>query len=108
MTEYIPNAERILLRLIFNIRRIDSTASSSYKLKELTIDIPIRSELYSDYDRIGAVEPLLTSDYTGPGVRMISNQRLVPVLDQASDTLQIRIIPRSSSSDDPVLALDKE
>lgn len=99
--DYIPTQNRYFFDLIFNIRRIKTSA---YRLRELCIYIPIASEA----DEWLLDEPLLTQDYTGPGVSMLANQRFIPLLNITSGEMQVRIVPRSSNDEADVAMDDKK
>jgi len=104
-TEYIPTQNVFFFDLIFAVRRIKAP-TSGLKLKELRIEIPMRPKTPTGGNTTFTVyveEPLLTPDYTGPGVRMVANQRLVPLATTrpwiTGSTLVITMVPRSASAD---------
>ncbi|KAI8631388.1 hypothetical protein F5Y19DRAFT_394874 [Xylariaceae sp. FL1651] len=97
-SEYIPTQNKYFFDLIFAVQRIDAP-TAGLKMKELRIEIPQRrATTVEDTDLI---EPLLTPTYTGPGVRMVANQRLVSFistrLGALTDTFIINMVPRSAS-----------
>ena len=69
-------------------------------MKEVTIAIPHEGVFAQkiDPDDEPIKEVLLESDYDGPGVRMVSNQRFVPLLNRTDTMLQVRLIPRLAAS----------
>lgn len=95
-TDYVPTKNIYYFDLIFSIRKKATASQSDYELLKVVIDIPIQSVPLST-----TREALLTPNYDGPGVRMLSNQRFIPFLftDDTLPLLHAEIVPRSSSLD---------
>ncbi len=51
-------------------------------------------------------EALLDQDYSGPGVRMLSNQRFVPYLNVLQDYVQVRLLVRSADEGGSLVLID--
>jgi hypothetical protein len=102
---YIPTLNTYFYDLIISIRKIPNFSDSSYRLKELGIEIPTTGIYDTTKDSKVKPEALLDTAYDGPGIRMLSNPRFVPYINSLKDYMQIRLIPRSASSD-PVLVLN--
>ncbi|KAI1624656.1 hypothetical protein EDD37DRAFT_664816 [Exophiala viscosa] len=131
--DFIPTLNQYFFDLIFSIRKRDSVDvqiknpdgsikhdGTTAKLLKIEVDIPMETALsalpggpplVSSQSSAGVaghknVEPLLTDNYDGPGVHMLSNQRFVPFLfyhvtPDMGSTLHIELIPRSKALLDP-------
>lgn len=93
--DYIPTSNFYYFDLIFSIRKRLIGTDSSYQLLKLAIDIPVLATPPSK------ISSLLTANYDGPGLRMLSNQRFIPFLYSPDATataplLHIELVPRSS------------
>ena len=86
---YMPTQNQFYYDIVVSIRKI---TNSNYRLKEIGIEFPTTG--ITD----PKIEPLLEQNYSGPGVRMLSNQRFIPYINMTKDYLQVRLIPRSGSS----------
>lgn len=96
--QYMPTGNTFYYDIVFSIRKDPTWANSDYQLVELSVEIPTDGVLTSADGIKGKLESLLEKNYTGPGVRMLSNQRFVPFLNFTDDYLQVRLVPRSSST----------
>lgn len=94
--DYVPTTNWYLFDLIFSIRKKPTSTDSSLKLLKLVIDIPV---LTTPPNKANA--SLLNPNYTGPGLRMLSNQRFIPFLYSADATsttpiMRVELVPRSA------------
>ena len=95
--DYIPSLNIYLFDLIFSLQK---PVPSEQNLLWIDIDIPLRTNPASK-----TKESLLDSNYSGPGLRMLSNQRFIPFLffdevkeaGNTADTLHIELRPRSAT-----------
>jgi hypothetical protein len=90
--DYVPTRNIYNFDLIFTIQR---PRPSNAQLLRIDVDIPVPSPNNPS---------LLTADYTGPGLRMLSNQRWIPKLFTPDDKAQtphmrVQLVPRSASED---------
>lgn len=107
----MPTKTQNLYDLIIAIRRLTPMSNPSYRLKELSIELPV-SDGHDSGSPGNIREPLLPKGgYSGPGVRMTDNLRFVPTLYNNAHTtskqiLGIRLIPRSGQSDATIKLLN--
>jgi hypothetical protein len=126
--DFIPTQNQYFFDLMFSIRKRSSVDTqiknpdgtikhdgATDKLLKIEVDIPmetptsvipggppITSKPTTTARGPKKVEPLLTDNYDGPGVHMLSNQRFVPFLfyhtaPQLGSVLHIELIPRSTA-----------
>ncbi|KAK4212057.1 hypothetical protein QBC37DRAFT_466589 [Rhypophila decipiens] len=90
---YLPTKNVFLYDLIFSLRKNSNNLVSSYPLLEIQIDIPT-----DPVPPLPKIEPLIKGDYRGGGVKMLSNQRFVPLLytDPEAGYLRVRVMPRTA------------
>ncbi|KAF1950574.1 hypothetical protein CC80DRAFT_577196 [Byssothecium circinans] len=114
--DYIPTKTQSVFDLIFAIRR-RSNDKTDLKLQSLTIEVPV-SITGTNPDQDDFREPLLVAgDYSGAGIRMCSNARFVPTVENGPASsigspswdslavLIIRIAPVSSRADGTTMLL---
>lgn len=97
VNDYIPTRNQYFYDLVFAITK---TAPSDQTLFRLDIDIPLLTDPANARE-----EALLESNYYGPGLRMLANQRFVPFLYYAesgtpgmrADTLHVELVPRATN-----------
>jgi len=123
--DFIPTQNLYFFDLIFSIRKRDSVDAqvlnpdgtvkhdgTTDKLLKIEVDMPMQTPsslipggppVVSTPSITGPknIEPLLTDNYDGPGVHMLSNQRFVPFLfyhesPTLGSVLHIELIPRST------------
>ena len=95
-TDYIATDNLYYFDLIFSIRKKKQFSNSNFLLLKIVLDIPIPTVPLDKKN-----EALLTPNYDGPGVRMMSNQHFVPFLftDDKEPLMHIVLIPRSTNLD---------
>jgi hypothetical protein len=96
-TNYLPTLNDNLYDLIFSVRKIGG--NTNLNLREIVFNIPTTASGNS------RVEPLIDDARSGPKVRMLSNQRFVPLVNWTPDSLQVRLTPRSAKQH-PVIQLN--
>ncbi|KAF2269961.1 hypothetical protein CC78DRAFT_508670 [Lojkania enalia] len=101
--DYIPTENIFYFDLIFSIRKRATSKTSTDKLIKIVFDIPIESTPR-------AHEALLGRNYDGPGVRMLSNQFFVPILqnDATKPFLHVILVPRAANFDYKLLCNDRK
>jgi hypothetical protein len=97
--DYVPTQNVYNFDLIFTIQR---PQPSNAQLLRIDVDIPVPSPNNPS---------LLTADYTGPGLRMLSNQRWIPKLFTPDDKAQkphmrVQLIPRSANEGFAIALVD--
>lgn len=100
--DFLPTDDPFFYDLIFSVRKL---SQSNQALLKITIDIPTFADPPPFRDpKPDQVEALLSTNYDGPGLRMISNQRFIPFLfhddesgGQANGNMHIELIPRSTN-----------
>ncbi|KAH7356949.1 hypothetical protein BKA65DRAFT_218378 [Rhexocercosporidium sp. MPI-PUGE-AT-0058] len=104
--DFLPTDTKYLYDVIFAIRRRRPQENPGYRLVELRVEMPISPDDKDLPDNKNFTrEPLIPmGGYTGPGARMIRNQRFVPTLYNSTDAagkpvLGIKLIPRSGRPD---------
>lgn len=103
--DFVPTQDEYLFDLNFVIHKIDSVSNSTYRLKEILVEIP-HEGIYASSDATERDnEALIEEDYDGPGARMLGNQHFVPFLNRNSKVLSVRLVPRSAD-DDPVIPIN--
>jgi hypothetical protein len=105
--DYIPTSNFYYFDLIFSIRKKPTSSDSSYKLLKFSIDIPVLATPPSKTH-----PSLLTPNYEGPGLRMLSNLRFIPFLyepDAKSMTpvMHIELVLRSAQDSYALLMNDR-
>ncbi|KAK0100918.1 hypothetical protein ONS95_007360 [Cadophora gregata] len=104
--DFLPTDTKYLYDVIFAIRRRRPQENPGYRLLELRIEMPISPDDKDLPDNKNITrEPLIPmGGYTGPGARMVRNQRFVPTLYNSTDAagkpiLGVKLIPRSGRPD---------
>ncbi|KAG4435923.1 hypothetical protein IFR05_008580 [Cadophora sp. M221] len=104
--DFLPTDTKYLYDIIFAIRRRRPQENPGHKLVDLRIEMPISPDDKDLPDNKNITrEPLIPmGGYTGPGARMVRNQRFVPTLYNSTDAsgkpvLGIKLIPRSGRPD---------
>lgn len=96
--DYVPTSNVYYFDLLFAILKKPTGTDSSYQLLKLAIDIPVLASPPSK-----TIPSLLTSNYDGPGLRMLSSQRFIPFLYSPDATskapvLHVELVPRSAKA----------
>jgi hypothetical protein len=120
-TDYVPTNNIYYFDLIFSIRKRAEAVDSDYELLKIVFDIPITSTSSTsakptntnsdDGDDDGPIEALIgPDDYSGPGLRMLSNQHFVPFLttDPTASLIHIELVPRTTNFDLPLILNDRK
>ncbi|EXJ70272.1 uncharacterized protein A1O5_06340 [Cladophialophora psammophila CBS 110553] len=91
---HLPTQNNYYYDIVVSIRRDPLVGASEYELTEIGVEFPTDGVMKAP----GQLESLLEQSYTGPGVRMLNNQRFVPYLNFTADYLQVRLMPRYASA----------
>ncbi|KAE8445353.1 hypothetical protein EG329_013475 [Mollisiaceae sp. DMI_Dod_QoI] len=94
--DYVPTSNVYYFDLLFTIRKKPTSTDSSYQLLKLALDIPVLATPPNK-----TIPSLLTSNYDGPGIRMLSNQRFIPFLyspdaKSTAPVMHVELVPRSA------------
>jgi hypothetical protein len=103
--DYLATNNIYFYDLIFSIRKKPIAAASQYQLLKIVIDLPVATNPPNTL-----TEALLSSNYDGQGVRMLSNQRFVPFLfnDDPGEPLHVELVPRSANDDYSIMLNDRK
>lgn len=100
-SDVVPADDPYFYDLIFYIHKKEAVFTSQWPLLRIDIDIPTVTD---PPPANPTVEALFTSNYDGPGLRMLSNQRFIPFLfhddetgGKGNGTMHIELIPRSTN-----------
>lgn len=94
-SDYLPTTSSRLVDLVFSFRR-NIPPTNSALITTITVVIPMDG-IGPQAPGLPVEEPILSSPYTGLGVKMIRNKRLIPSLTVAPGQLQINLTPRSAN-----------
>jgi hypothetical protein len=108
INDFLPTANIYYYDLIFSIRKKPALSKSDFQLLKIVIDLPVKDTSATN-PTAAADEPLLMPEYSGPGLRMLSNQRFIPFLfhDTKNAPMHIELIPRSADDNYALICNDK-
>jgi hypothetical protein len=108
VNDFLPTGNIYYYDLIFSIRKKPAMSKSDFQLLKIVIDLPVKDPTATT-PTSAADEPLLMPEYSGPGLRMLSNQRFIPFLfhDTKNAPMHIELIPRSANDDYALICNDR-